>query len=364
MIHQMLVSENMSAPPNCAATSLETFPISETGRLLQRFPKIELSYETISHKKVLPPYDVAIAIPHGKKYFAWFSFYGAKNVVYFLELNKERKIVKIQMREHDLGAKISCDTIVYGVLLPDTNMFVMEDMLMSEGFTMKNATFKEKLPWMYEFLQKTHGLGFYVPALWNNVDANTDQETIHVPEQYRDLPYAIHHIQYRSFVQNLPLVNVPYNSFATVRKIASDTHAPPRPNGALTAIKTARIDITKPQYKFRTIFQVQADIQYDIYHLYAYAKQKSTVYYNVAYIPNYKTSVMMNQLFRNIKENDNLDAIEESDDEDDFQNVMEDKYVDLEKTLFVECQFHPKFKRWVPLRVVKQPCKVVHISQL
>lgn len=347
---------------------LDILPISETGRLLQRFPKIELSYETISHKKVLPAYDVAIAIPHGKKYFAWFSFYGTKNVVYFLELNKERKIVKIQMREHNLGAKISCDTIVYGVLLPETDIFVMEDMLMSCGFTMKNATLKEKLSWMYEFLQKTHVIGFKIPALWSEnraIDNPMDNgSVVHVPEQYRDLPYAIHHIQYRSFAQNLPYINVPYNSFATVRKIASDTHAPPRPNGALTVMKTARIDLTKPQYKYRTIFQVSADIQYDIYHLYASKKQNSMVYYHVAYIPNYKTSVMMNRLFRNIRENENLDAIEESDDEDDFQNVMEDKYVDLEKTLLIECQFHPKFKRWVPLRVVNPPCKVVHISQL
>jgi len=344
----------------------ETFPISETGRLLQRFPKIELSYETVSHKKVLPAYDVAIAIPHGKKYFAWFSFYGTKNVVYFLELNKERKIVKIQMREHNLGAKLSCDTIVYGVLLPETDIFVMEDMLMSSGFTMKNATLKEKLPWMYEFLQKTQGIGFKIPVLWNHMDNSSkdDEQNVYIPEQYRDLPYTIHHIQYRSFAQNLPYINVPYNSFATVRKIASDTHAPPRPNGALTVMKTARIDLTKPQYKYRTIFQVTPDIQYDIYHLYACKKQNSMVYYNVAYIPNYKTSVMMNRLFRDIRENENLDAIEESDDEDDFQNVTEDKYVDLEKTLFMECQFHPKFKRWVPLRVVHPPCKVVHISQL
>jgi hypothetical protein len=350
---------------------LDTFPISEMGRLLQRFPKIELSYETISHKKVLPAYDVAIAIPHGKKYFAWFSFHGPKNVVYFLELNKERKIVKIQMREHHLGAKISCDTVVYGVLLAETEnnwKFVVEDMLMSQGFTMKNATFKEKIPWIYEFLEKTHGMGFYLPALWHHMEDPVpplkDENAVHVPEAYRDLPYAIHHIQYRAFAQNLPLINVPYNSFATVRKIATDTHAPARPNGALTAMKTARIDLSKPQYKFRTIFQVSADIQYDIYHLYAYSKQNATVYYNVAYIPNYKTSVMMNRLFRNIRENENLDAIEESDDEDDFQNVREDKYVDLEKTLLIECQFHPKFRRWVPLRVVKPPCKVVHISQL
>jgi hypothetical protein len=73
---------------------------------------------------------------------------------------------------------------------------------------------------------------------------------------------------------------------------------------------------------------------------------------------------MMNRLFRTIRENENLDAIEESDDEDDFQNVTEDKYVNLQKTLLMECQFHPKFKRWVPMRVMNQQCKVVHISQL
>ena len=38
-------------------------------------------------------------------------------------------------------------------------------------------------------------------------------------------------------------------------------------------------------------------------------------YVDVALIPDFNTSVMMNKLFRNIKENSNLDALEESDDE-------------------------------------------------
>ena len=36
--------------------------------ILSRFPHFELSYETISHRKVSEPYDVALAIPLGKKY--------------------------------------------------------------------------------------------------------------------------------------------------------------------------------------------------------------------------------------------------------------------------------------------------------
>jgi len=88
------------------------------------------------------------------------------------------------------------------------------------------------------------------------------------------------------------------------------------------------------------------------------------VYYNVAYIPNYRTSVFMNSLFRKIRENTNLDYIEESDDEEDFEDVREDKYVDLQKVVYMECVFQPKFKKWIPTRVCDARERVVHISKL
>jgi hypothetical protein len=88
------------------------------------------------------------------------------------------------------------------------------------------------------------------------------------------------------------------------------------------------------------------------------------VYYDVAYVPNYTKSVFLNGLFRNIRENRNLDYIEESDDETDFEDTREDKYVDLDKEIWMECVFHPKFRRWVPVRVVDRREKVVHIHKL
>jgi hypothetical protein len=130
-------------------------------------------------------------------------------------------------------------------------------------------------------------------------------------------------------------------------------------------IPPKNLNFAKPQYRETTVFRVKADVQFDIYHLYAFGKQSSMVYCGVAYIPDMKTSFFMNGLFRNIKENRNLDYIEESDDEDDFQDTRTDKYVDLSKILTMECQFHPKFKRWVPTRVLEQGSKaVVHIQQL
>ena len=124
------------------------------------------------------------------------------------------------------------------------------------------------------------------------------------------------------------------------------------------------MDFSKPQYRMAAVFQVTADIQFDIYHLFAYGKNKLPVYYNVAYVPNYKSSVFLNGLFRNIRENRNLDYIEESEDEDEFENIKEDKYVNINKILLMECVFNNKFKRWIPLRVVDKYSKVVHISQL
>jgi hypothetical protein len=72
----------------------------------------------------------------------------------------------------------------------------------------------------------------------------------------------------------------------------------------------------------------------------------------------------MNGIFRNIRENRNLDLIEESDDEEDFENIREDKYVDLNKTVLIECMFHQKFKKWVPVRVVPKGERIIHISRL
>ena len=60
----------------------------------------------------------------------------------------------------------------------------------------------------------------------------------------------------------------------------------------------------------------------------------------------------MNKLFRNIKENINLDSLEESDDEEEFENIQIDKFVDLNKTFKMRCIFNYKFRKWVPVNVV------------
>jgi hypothetical protein len=98
-------------------------------------------------------------------------------------------------------------------------------------------------------------------------------------------------------------------------------------------------------------FEVKADVQNDVYYCYY---NNSDEPYCALYIPDIKTSVMMNNLFRIIKENDNLDALEESDDEEEFENINDDKYVLKNKKLVMDCAYNAKFRKWYPINISKQ----------
>jgi hypothetical protein len=73
----------------------------------------------------------------------------------------------------------------------------------------------------------------------------------------------------------------------------------------------------------------------------------------------------MNNIFRDIKENENLDTLEESDDEEEFENIADDKYVDLNKELSFKCVYLKYYKSWKPLNQLKgTPCNEKDIMSI
>jgi len=226
-----------------------------------------------------------------------------------------------------------------------------------------------------------HRLKLVLPMFFKN----TEQTSI----ELQHIPYPIHHIQYRSLMKLKPILNVSIARNGVLEfenqepqivlsknKLTTTTikkHSPPISPHSYFNKNGHSFVFNKPQYKKRTVFEVVADIQYDVYLLYAYnnvGKQGGCdkhVFVDIAFISNYQTSKMMNGIFRKIKENVNLDYIEESDDEDDFENAEPDKYVDLNKKVNMECQFNYKFKKWMPIRVVDSSInqgKIVPVSNL
>ena len=116
------------------------------------------------------------------------------------------------------------------------------------------------------------------------------------------------------------------------------------------------------ELKRDAIFKVTASLNADIYNLYC-VKDGQDYHFGVAMIPTYKKSVFMNSLFRNIKENTNLDLLEESDDEEEFENIDPSKFVNLEKQFIMRCVYNYKFKKWEPTEKLPDNSKYIDYTE-
>ena len=342
--------------------------------LMNRFPLVEHAYETMSYNKISSDYNFAMAVPHGKKAMLWFTFHLDNHVCYLLDINKNKQVFKATCISNQSSYELSLGTIVYGTFI-DTNtdldennsnpIFIIEDVYFYQGIPVYKQLFCNKLSLFDTIMPLINSISFdklniqcYLPIMWNTIIEN--QLPTSIPSEYQDtIAYNVHHVQYKCLAHTKPSLNVILNKKINLNNSNND-----KPSSQKFYIPRYTMDFTKQQYKMKTVFQVIADVQFDIYHLFAFGKNKASVYYNIAYIPDYKTSVFMNSIFRKIRENTNLDYIEESDDEDDFQNIDENKYMNMDKMVLMECYFHYKFKKWVPTRIMHKHAKIVHINQL
>jgi len=331
----------------------------------EHLPAFKPHYETSRTDSDMDDYNIGMGIPVGKKGYIWFTFQEDRDVCYLINLNRDKKMSHASLLTDKSIHSLSLGTILYGthVVCEEStqSFFVVEDIYYYHGVSLSSTRLMDRFACITDVIGQCPLIGqiqLCSPILWKRDRLDPLDHTI--PIDYIDVVgYPVHHVQYRTLDTIRPHLNV-YNQ----RKLTIASSVPQKISLTACHISQYTMDFTKPQYRCQTAFQVMADVQYDIYHLYAYGKDNATVYYGIAYIPDYKTSIRMNNLFRQIRENDNLDYIEESDDEDDFQNIQGDKHVDLKKRVVMDCVFSPKFKRWTPIRIAPARSKIVHMSRL
>lgn len=383
-----------------AHTNESGLSYQEQEMIVKSFPnEIKFSYEKSTHKKVLS--DVYVIIPKGRKYFVWFTHHNRKNMCLFLEVcNRTHNILSVFCRHVSFHDSLSYGTIFYGTLFRQqqekgqgtdyNDIFSVENIFYYKGKNIQEYDYQTKLKvikgifdnelryntrFQLHPYQKT--IVFGIPIIATSFD-----EACKVADK---LPYAVYSIQYRYLKNNdtqghlLHSDAIEYYLFNDERKerVERNDRTERSDRNERNNIKIEIIE--KPEIKKiplqplshcsgntntntntnSRLFYIKPDLQNDIYYLYdtktytlGSLKESSIISKTIAHIPDYKTSVLMNKLFRNIKENRNLDALEESDDEEEFENIQIDKFVDLNKVLKMRCNFNYKFQAWVPVQVV------------
>jgi hypothetical protein len=370
----------------------------EQNDILKSFPNVELSYETNVHKKVYNS-DFVSLIPQGQKCFAWFTTFKTQNVCFLLEISENKKIHKINIATTCFHHELSYGTIFYGTLFKckSVKYFSCEDIFYYKGANVSRKNFLDKLNlfqtiFSLELKQLSYfenNILFGLPIISNSCEG--------IKSIIDLLPYKIRYLQFRnvhgSKILNLlsskldnqidnqidnqldnqvENINDIQNESLLKKQVEIQTESQPSKLPYKPREMVLKKNTYKNEYRRELVFKVKPDIQNDIYHLHYCDKfsdnsensENTDNMFDVAYIPDYKTSVMMNQLFRNIKENANLDALEESDDEEEFEDERPDKFVYLDKSYNMVCTWNAKFKKWTPIRVAKNEDKIVTKKEL
>lgn len=296
------------------------------------FPISEFSYECIVHKKIVN-FDIALAIPKGDRYIAWF----ANETCKLMKLNGN-KIINIQTYHNKSKNKHSqdCDgVILYGVVCWISNMrfFTVTDTLYYCGMEWSNVPTDDKIIALEEtflsgiFDGYSHNIRFVLPHMGLNF-FQVIKDTVDIP-----LPYPTEYIMFMYGSKSV------YIKYFPPRQSITDTNI----NGHDPKNKN------KNNTKGVRTFLIKADATVDTYLLYDI---KSGDFFDSAYIPDYKTSTWMNSLFRNIKENTNFALLEESDSEEEFEVKHEDGFIkNPGESKEMDCMYNEKFHKWVPISI-------------
>ena len=283
--------------------------LKDRNSIANRFPK--LTYQEQKINKIVKA-DYYRCIPKGKKYYAWFTMYKNKNVCLLVD------VVTNNIHSFIYNVCFSSqlfNSILYGTLfmVKKRPYFTIEKIYMFKGNNVAyqniDSLIKMSNDIMDNYLRPVSynekGLTFGLPYM-----SKTYKDSM---ETSKTLPYVIYSIQFMFYKTN-----------------------------------SSKNYLYRPTELY-AYFQVKPDISNDIYHLYCLDDMGNEIKHSKALVKTYKISVLLNSLFRNIKENQCLDALEESDDEEEFENISLDKYVDLNKKYIMKCEYNFSFKKWVPI---------------
>lgn len=319
-------------------------------------PTLKLSYATDLHKKVVASGAAGwwMVVPKGPKAFAWFTYDLATDdpVCYVIQLQRSNSVQEVSIVNACFDAELSAGhgTMLFGTSLAN-GVFHVEDVIEHRGQLVAHRKWPDKVAMLTKLFQRELRSVPEMPMLQRFCCATICADPRTLMQHMHAISLPLYSVQFLSphkqqqlledFWQQQEEEQWQLREYPSARttNVVQQQHQhqqclPPKPKEPFVAHGKVRM------------WRVKADAQNDIYHLY---DVETGEYGGVALVPDYVTSVQLNALFRTIKENVRLDALEESDGEEEFEDIREDKFVLPGVEQVLRCSYHGKFKKWVPL---------------
>ena len=295
------------------ATSLRT--------LVSELPSFSLDAPTRVATRVFG-YDCCYAIPKGRECLGWWRDTDCGPACHLLWLDKKRGgIAGAERRLSSFDYTIAAGTIVSGVavLVKSRTFFCITDvhqyggkMLTDYDWATRSSCISALLSRLNPYNYTDQFVTFSAP-----VSATTYKE---LSPKIKELPYDTADIRYTAKGWGPGKIRL---------------FSKPKPSAE----------------ELMQVFTVIPHVEQDVYELKCLASSLNIRY---AAVQTFAESIVLNKLFRRIRENDDIDLAEMSEDEGDFENVDPRKFVQS-RSLRMECMYVKRLRKWRPLKVTRDP---------
>ena len=296
-------------------------------------PSFELSYGLDRHSKVAP--DLFMLAPKGQRVIIAFLSRPDGDSCYICKLDRHSNVCRYTRVLASFSRELCAGTLLYGVIPSlgscGSNIVLIEDVIHWMGKPVTRDNLVRKCAILEELFQRhlgaapsTRYLDFALPVWANSLE---DARSLSASLGYE--ARAI--LGFSSRARGMrPLAATQFQEPVAVSRVPSPM---------------------KAQILDQAVLVCKALEAQDSYALFARAERGELVSAGHAAVNTIATSVLLNGIFRRIKENSNLDLLEESDSDDEFECVAPDKYVDLNKSVVMMCSFNSMQAAWAPVSV-------------
>jgi hypothetical protein len=290
--------------------------------LEKRFPEFETTREA-THKSACQDSDdtLTVYMPQGRRCYLWFTINTdtGKDAIYVVTKKPRFEAKEIFFLNTGNWVPLHYGTIVTAFQIA-ADIFVMTDLHYFRGVDVSTSICqKQKWACMAKCICPYYEMKLVLPQ----ARLPSTIAPVGIPA------YRVHHVQERKWCNVGAYINLQQQQAVSPS---------PSPSPSLQ------------QNKHIKSFRMRADPKYDLYRLFDKNDKGDEIFVDYACVTDMETSKWLNSLFRIMKENENLDRIEESDDEEDFNDVDENKYTNLDAVYNIKCKFQTRLKKWIPIR--------------